>query len=322
MFDDYKIAYMREHVKVKEAQRLGFLRQSVSYMLSQTARKVPQVAGVSQMDVTPLVEYGKAADRKADKTEVLDQEGLQKRALNRNFSAFFLKALAHGLSHVPCLNGFLDYKPWGGGGTFYVAEDINLSFTVHTKYGVLKPVIRNPHLKTLDEVAKEMRNLTRRARRTDPEELYMRAAKEYIKTGIRHLDLRGLSAVWMYLRHLLFPSTARDPKFKDVPEEMKLQPEEILGATVTVANIGMMVRGHQTVTVLIPPEVAMFGIGDLHLTPMVIDGEVVPRYAVTLCVTMDHRPYDAGEAFPLYGHIKRYLADPTLIYGWVPGDEI
>ena len=84
----------------------------------------------------------------------------------------------------------------------------------------------------------------------------------------------------------------------------------------------MSFEGHQTVTVIIPPEVTMFGIGNVSLVPRVVDGEIVPRYIVTVCATMDHRAYDAGEAFPFITHLARYIENPELVYDWKPGDEV
>lgn len=323
MFQDHRIAYLRKHVKIKDVQRLSFLRQTVAYLLALSARKIPHAAMVNQVDVTPLVEYGKASEKDMAREEsTSDQKTLFRRAIRRNFSAFFIKAIAHSLYHVPCMNGFLDYTPWRNGGTLYVAEDINLSFTVHTRHGVLRPIARNPHLKSLETVASEMRDLARRARRTDPEELYRRAAKVYMRTAIRELDVTGIKALWIVLRSLLWQRSKPDPVYEHVPDEEKLQVSDILGATCTVANIGMMIPGNQTVTVIIPPEVMMFGIGDLHLAPRVIDRKVVPRYVITITSTMDHRAFDAGEAFPAFQHFKRYVDDPALIYEWKPGDEI
>lgn len=323
MFQDYKVAYARKHVKVREAQRLSFLRQAVAFVLSQSARKIPHAAMVTQVDVTPLVEYGRAHEEEAAaaKDEAAEKT-LFRRAILKNFSAFFIKTIAHSLYHTPCMNGFLDYAPWLYGGTLYRAEDINLSFTVHTKYGVIKPIARNPHLKTLEQLAEEMRGLTRRARRTDPQELYIKALKEYVKEGLRQLDFRGLQAVWIYIRERYFRGIQFEPELRDVPEEDKLQVSDILGATCTVANIGMMVPGNQTVTVIIPPEVMMFGIGDLHIAPRCINGKIVPRSVITITATMDHRAFDAGEAFPFAKHFMRYVDNPALIYEWKPGDPI
>jgi len=321
MFQNYQIAYLREHVKVKEARRLSFLRESVAYVLSQSARRVPHAAAITHLDVTPLVEYTKATrdcdDSDGDST---NDETRLRRAIRRNYTAFFLKAIAHGLYKVPQLNGFLDYAPWRLGGKLYLAEDINLSFTVHTKHGVIKPIARNPHKKTIEELANEVRVLSRRARRTDPEELYRKAARAYMWTALKQLDVGALPGLWVWLRASLSPSQPI-PELCDVPEEDKLHVADILGATCTVASIGMMMSGHQTVTVIVPPEVMMFGIGDIRQVPWVVDGKVVPRHAVTIAGTIDHRAFDGGEVFPFYELLKNYIDNPALIYEWKPGDE-
>ena len=321
MFQDYKIAYLRNHVRIREAQRLSFLRQSVAHVLSSSAREIPHAALVTDFDVTPLVEYARDSHAAA-RGEKLDHASLLKRAIRRNFSAFFIKCVAHSLHHVPTVNGFLDYSPWRNGGTMYVADDINLSFTVHTRHGVIKPIVRNPHQKTLEQVAQEMRDLSRRARKTDPDELYYRAAKQYLAYAVKELNLTSLKSLWILLRAMIAGQRKTDPALKDVPEEQRLQVSDILGATCTVANVGMMLPGHQTVTVIIPPEVFMLGIGNLHLAPRVVDGEVRPRYVISVVGTIDHRAFDGGEVFPLAQHIRRYVDNPALLYEWRPGDPV
>jgi len=320
VFQNYQIAYLRENVKVKETRPLTFLRETVAYMLSQSARRIPHAAAITHLDVTGLIEYSKATrGREAGAKDSDDDEARLKRAIRRNYTAFFLKAIAHGLKQVPQLNAFLDYAPWRLGGSLYIAEDINLSFTVHTKYGVIKPIARNPHLKTIEEVANEMRHLTRKARRTDPEQLYHRAARAYLWTALKQLDVGGLPGLWVWVRSSMM-KRQRPPELAEVPEDEKLQVGDILGATCTVASIGMMMSGHQTVTVIVPPEVMMFGIGDIRQVPWVVDGNVEARYAVTIAGTIDHRAFDGGEAFPFYELLKRYVDHPELIYEWKPGD--
>lgn len=323
MLRNYQIGYMRRHVKVREERPLSFLRQSVAYMLSQSARNIPHAAGITTFDVTPLVEYGKSEDeRLATCGHKLNEKELLRRAVSRNFSAFFIKMIAHIMHQVPCMNGFFDYTPLRNGGTFYQAEDINLSFTVHTRFGVVKPVVHNPHEKPLEQVADEMRKLTRKARRTDMDELYFKCARAYMVSALREMDISGWSALVSYLRSRIWQRWKKDAEFEDVDESEKLQVEDVLGATCTVANIGMTVHGHQTVTVIIPPEVTMWGIGDLHLAPAVVDGEVVPRYQVTLALTLDHRALDGGDVFPFVDLMRNYIDHPELIYDWKPGDPV
>lgn len=323
MFQDHKIAYLRQHVKVKKAVPFSMLRQGVAYIMSQGARDIPLAAMNSEIDLTALVEYTRQRESDIRKSsEKLTEKELFRLAIHKNYSAFFSKAIAHALYHVPCMNAFIDYSPWRNGGTLYHAEDINLGITVHTKYGVVRPVLRNAHQKTLEQVAMELRDLSRRARRTDPEELYIQAFKHYLWPALRQLDYRAVLPAFMLLRSMIFRPYRPDPEYLKIPKEEKLDVTEILGATISYANIGMMVPGHQTVTAIVPPEVMVIGIGDLHLAPKVVDGEIVPRTVATFCFTMDHRAYDAGEAFPFGKYFLNYLNNPALIYEWKPGDEI
>lgn len=323
MFQNYKIAYVRKHVKIREERPLSFLRQSVAYVLSQSARTIPHAAMITHYDVTPLVEYTRKTERTLQPREGESPEEFRlRRAVRKNYSAFFVKALAHALEHTPDCNAFLDYRRWRDGGTLYIAEDINVSYTVNTKFGVIKPIVRNPHKKTIETVAAEMRELTRKARRTDANELYKKAAFAYFKTMLRELNFKELSGIWMVLRMLLWNPVKPDPEFKDVPEDQKLQVDDILGATCTLANNGMMVSGHQTVTVITPPEIVMFGLSDFHLAPRVVDGKVVPRHMVTFFATMDHRAFDAGAGFAGFDYLRSYIEHPEKIYEWKPGDVI
>lgn len=323
MFRPYKIAYQLNHVKVREAKPFSFLRESVGHLLSESAKKVPHAAMVIEVDITPLVEYAKGSEKNiSGQGHESSKEVLFRRAIRRNFSAFFIKALAHGLRHVPCLNAFLDYSPLVRGGTLYHAEDINISFTVNTPSGVVRPVLHNPQLKSLETVAEEMRILARKARRTDQDELYRRAGKILIRTALRELDISGFYTLLAYICASLRRRPEPDPSLAKVAEKDKLRPEDILGATCTVANIGMMLPGVQTVTVIVPPEVFFLGMGNLHVAPRVVDGNIVPRSVMSFMANMDHRAFDAGEAFPLWEHFKRYIDSPALIYEWKPGDQI
>lgn len=323
MFQDYKVAYLRDHVRVKRATRLSALRQGLAYLMTIAAREIPHAAMTIELDMTPLIEFCKVRESElANRPDRGSPEIILKRAVCKVHSAFFMKAFAHSLDHTPCMNGFLEYAPWRYGGTLYEAEDVNIAFTVHTKQGVLRPIMRNAHQKTIETVAQEMRELSRKARKTDAEQLYREAGQAYLWPAIKQLDWRAILPGYLLLRDRLFPVKRPDPEYAKIPRKERLSADDILGATCSIANIGMMVPGHQTVTVLTPPEVMMFGLGHIRPEPRVVDGDVVVRHVVTLCFTMDHRAYDAGDAFPFGDYLFKYLKNPALIYDWKPGDDI
>jgi pyruvate/2-oxoglutarate dehydrogenase complex dihydrolipoamide acyltransferase (E2) component len=319
MFKDFKISYIEKNVNITGTKRLNYLRQCVAYMLTQSANTIPHAAMITHYDVTPVIEYAKTSEKTIRPREGETPEQFRlRRAVRKNYSAFFLKALAHVFAEAPHLPKFMDYRVWRGPGTLYYTDDVNISYTANTKFGVIKPIVRNAHRKTVVQVAEEMRELTRKARRTDANELYRRVAVEYVKCALRELNFKEIKGIWMLLRALLWMRDPIDPEFADVPEDQKLKPSDILGAICTLANNGMMVAGNQTQTIITPPELYMFGISDLHQAAWVVDGQVVPRYVITFFATMDHRALDAGEGFPSFARLGEYFQHPETIYEWEP----
>lgn len=322
MFRNFQIRWAREHLKVRRVQRLSFVRQSVAFLLSQAARQIPHAAGNVEFDVTPVIEYGERVIREMKSSgEKLTPEMLTKMAVHKNLSAFYLKTICHVMYHLPITNGYFEWTPWRDGGNFYEMEDINPLFTVHTKRGVMGPIIRNPHKRTLVDVANEMRVLTRKARRTDMNELYRKIARELLGTAVRELDLSGLTAGWLWLKSTLWPEPI-DEEVRNTPEEEKLQPKDVIGSTTTIANIGMSVDGWQTVTVIPPPHVFMWGVGLTRQMPRVVNGQIVPRSVMTICVTFDHRAMDGGHIFDFERIMNGYFQNPERIFEWKPGDPI
>lgn len=319
MFKDYKIAYIEKNVKITQKKPMNFLRQGVAFMLSHSCNTIPHAAMITHFDVTPVMEYTKTSDKTITRRQDETPEQFRlRRAVRKNLSAFFLKALAHAVANSG-LPMFLDYRCWRGPGNLYYTDEVNISYTVNTSYGVIKPIVRDAHRKSIVAVATEMRELTRKARRTDPNELYRRLAVEYVKCALKELNFKDIKVVWMLLRALLWMRDPVEPELAGVPEDQKLKPSDILGATCTLANNGMAVSGNQTQTIITPPELYMFGISDLHQAAWVVDGQVVPRWVMTFFATMDHRALDAGEGFPYFARLAHFFKHPETIYEWEPG---
>jgi pyruvate/2-oxoglutarate dehydrogenase complex dihydrolipoamide acyltransferase (E2) component len=322
MFRNFTISYARKNIRMRNIRKLSFQRQSVAFLLSISARKIPHAAGNVEFDVTPLYEYGqRVIDGMKASGAKHSADELTKMAVHKNFSAFYLKTIAHVLYHMPVMNSFMEWTPLRNGGNLYECEDICPSFTIHTTQGVMAPIVRNPHTKSVIDVANEMRILTRKARRTDMNELYRRCAWKYLGYALRELDLSGFTAGWLWAKSCLWPEPMAD-NVKDIPEEEKLQAEDVVGSTCTIANIGMSVNGWQTVTVIPPPSTFMWGIGLTRELPRVVNGEIVPRRIVTVAVTFDHRAMDGGDMFGFVDIMNDYIQHPERIFEWKPGDPV
>jgi pyruvate/2-oxoglutarate dehydrogenase complex dihydrolipoamide acyltransferase (E2) component len=95
---------------------------------------------------------------------------------------------------------------------------------------------------------------------------------------------------------------------------MTLTREELYGSSLTITNLGEFdVTGFTAI--LNPPEIFILAIGALQERPAVRNGQIVPRWQCTFCLSFDHRAVDGGPAARLLQRIKHHLEH----YGAAPG---
>jgi pyruvate dehydrogenase E2 component (dihydrolipoamide acetyltransferase) len=94
--------------------------------------------------------------------------------------------------------------------------------------------------------------------------------------------------------------------------ERKLQPDEYLGATFSVSNLGMF--GIDEFTAIInPPEAAILAVGAMGAKPVVRDGEVVVRQLMRVTMSCDHRIVDGATGAKFLQTFKKMLENPLLL---------
>jgi pyruvate dehydrogenase E2 component (dihydrolipoamide acetyltransferase) len=94
--------------------------------------------------------------------------------------------------------------------------------------------------------------------------------------------------------------------------ERKLQPDEYMGATFSVSNLGMF--GIDEFTAIInPPEAAILAVGAMGPKPVVRDGEVVVRQLMRVTMSCDHRIVDGATGAKFLQTFKKMLENPLLL---------
>ncbi len=89
----------------------------------------------------------------------------------------------------------------------------------------------------------------------------------------------------------------------------KLRPEDLVGGTFTVSNLGMFDVDSFT-AVINPPESAILAVGSIAPTPVVVDGQVVVRDRMKVTLSSDHRTIDGATAARFLQEFKRLLEEP------------
>jgi pyruvate dehydrogenase E2 component (dihydrolipoamide acetyltransferase) len=86
-------------------------------------------------------------------------------------------------------------------------------------------------------------------------------------------------------------------------------PEELAGSTITVSNVGTFGAEFGT-PIINHPEAAILALGVIEPRPLVVEGRVEARPAVTLSLSFDHRVMDGAEAGRAVKALAEILQSP------------
>lgn len=138
-------------------------------------------------------------------------------------------------------------------------EHADIGVAVATENGLITPVVRSADLKSLMDIAAEVRELANRAR-------------------------------------------AR-----------KLKPEEYMGATFSISNLGMFGIDEFT-AVINPPEAAILAVGAMSPKPVARDGEIEIHQMMRVTMSCDHRVVDGAVGAQFLQTFKQILENPLYLF--------
>ena len=97
-------------------------------------------------------------------------------------------------------------------------------------------------------------------------------------------------------------------------KEGKLQPEEYVGGSFTISNLGMF--GVKSFTAVInPPHSAILAIGAGEERAIVREGNIEVATVMTVTLSCDHRVVDGAEGAKWLATFKRFMENPVLALG-------
>ena len=118
---------------------------------------------------------------------------------------------------------------------------------------------------------------------------------------IRDANLKGLAEISREVRAL----AARG-------REKRLQPEEYMGSTFSVSNLGMF-GIHEFTGVINPPEAGILAVGGIEETAVAADGQVTVRPMMKMTMSCDHRVIDGATGARFLQTLKGMLEEPAAI---------
>ena len=209
-------------------------------------RLVTSLGPVPHFFLTTEIEMDRAADMRQQINNLYPDSKV-------SLNDIIIKIAAIALIQNPQVNASFQDK------TVRYYEHADIGVAVATENGLITPVVRAAELKSLIEIAAEVRELAGRAR------------------------------------------------------SRKLKPDEYLGATFSISNLGMFGIDEFT-AVINPPEAAILAVGAMTPKPVVRDGEIEIRQMMRVTMSCDHRVVDGAVGAQFLQTFKQILENPLYLF--------
>jgi pyruvate dehydrogenase E2 component (dihydrolipoamide acetyltransferase) len=96
-------------------------------------------------------------------------------------------------------------------------------------------------------------------------------------------------------------------------KEKRLKPEEFMGSTFTISNLGMFDVTEFT-AIINPPESAILAVGAVRKQPVVVDDAIRVGHRMRVTLSSDHRVVDGALAAQFLADVRRLLENPVSLF--------
>ena len=209
-------------------------------------RLVTSLGPIPHFFLTSEIDMERAADTRRSINELYPD-------LKLSINDLIIKVAAVSLIQHPQVNASFQDK------TIRYYEHADIGVAVATENGLITPIVRSADVKSLTDIATEVRELAERAR------------------------------------------------------GRKLKPEEFLGATFSISNLGMF--GIEEFTAVInPPEGAILAVGAMAPKAVARDGQVTVRQTMRVTLSCDHRVIDGATGAKFLQTFKQIMENPLYLF--------
>jgi pyruvate dehydrogenase E2 component (dihydrolipoamide acetyltransferase) len=94
--------------------------------------------------------------------------------------------------------------------------------------------------------------------------------------------------------------------------DRKLKPEEFMGSTFTISNLGMFDVTEFT-AIINPPESCILAVGAVRQQPVVKDDQLAVGHRMKVTLSSDHRVVDGALAAQFLAEVRRLLENPVSL---------
>ncbi len=299
--------------KVK-SQYFDIQRRVVANKTTEGWQSVPHVSTGMELDVTDVLPRLEALKRSPE------FEGVR-----LTMNSVLLKIIAEGVKESPHMNAHVSHSQATAVGQVTFFEAIHIATPFRAPDGrMITPVMHDVGSKSLREVCEAMADMRRRVDNTNVDFLLREAGVNDTRNRLLRGQLGILRRLYAnFVGNSRLPRLDREAwrRYKAIPAEDRITPDNLLSSTLVVSNVGSVVPGVPVALQLleiIPPMTTAIGLGSMAERPGVVTGPdgaktIGIRTFVPMTVCFDHRAMDFEHIAGFIRKTAELCADPSPV---------
>ena len=235
-----------------------------------------------------------------------------------------MKIIIEGIKAAPWVNAHISYNKWLSSGNIKIINKIDINTAVLLRDKRMVTVkLHDCGNKSMAQIAFSLNQLMNKLQNTNIDIALLNAGWEDTINKLKHGNIfnpLGRVLGLKFGKNKLKKINAEEKKlYKTIPKELRLCNDDLNLGTITISNLGSVMRGTNgfpALIDLISPQIMAIGIGALQEKPCVHNGQIIPRKIIPFCMVFDHRALDFGDIAPLIKTMDSIFQKPAVIHSW------
>jgi pyruvate dehydrogenase E2 component (dihydrolipoamide acetyltransferase) len=288
------------------------IRQKVIATATSSGWAAPHVSYIYEADATELMmEFDKVIHNNTKDDAI-------------TLNIILMRIIIEGIKAAPCVNAHVSHNKWLSSGNIKIIDRIDINMPVLLPDERMVTVkLHDCGNKSMAELAFCLNGLMSKLKNTNIDIALLNVGWEDTINKLKHGDVfhpLGRILGLRFGKNKLKRISGSERKiYNKVPKESRLCSDDLNMGTITISNLGSVMRGTNgfpALIDLISPQVMAIGIGTLQEKPVINNAQIISRKIIPFCIVFDHRALDFGDVAPLIKGMDAVFRKPDIIHTW------
>jgi len=237
-----------------------------------------------------------------------------------SLNILFMKLIAEGIKAAPKFNAQVSFHQRRALGKITLIPKIDFTVALWTEFDTLVPRFPDFGSRSMTDMASYMTDFKRKLANTDIEKVLKSLRIWHTLHQFKRHPFLAIARIFGTFDQRYKHKSKQDTATNSDSQKDILTIDDFKPGTFLITNPGSLTPNSRMLPSLfeiIPHTTAGVAIGPIYEQPVIINGELVARKFLPLCIVANHCAIDYGDEVPFINRIEEICKSPEIIKSWM-----